>query len=179
LALVADTSLSDTRGGPGDMGRLTVERATPKMVVSDNGTELTSNAILTWVDQSRIIWHYITLGKPMQNAFIESLNGRLPNKLLNETLSQAHLTLVCWRTDYNGGRPRSRLGWKTPYEFAFTCYPRPGSGCAMPKAARQHRSLPPPNWGKPAARMNSGVIQIWGQGQSCQIWPSICRCWRH
>ena len=85
LALVADTSLSGNRVAR-ELGRLVIERGKPKMVVSDNGSELTSNAILTWADQSRIAWHYIAPGKPMQNAFIESFNGRLRDELLNETL---------------------------------------------------------------------------------------------
>ncbi|WP_410052354.1 integrase core domain-containing protein [Bradyrhizobium sp. SZCCHNS3052] len=76
MALVADTSLS---GAPvaRELDRPVAERGRPKMVVSDNGSELTSNAILTWTDQSRVAWHYIAPGKPMQNAFIESFNGRL------------------------------------------------------------------------------------------------------
>ncbi|MET4716191.1 IS30 family transposase [Bradyrhizobium japonicum] len=98
------------------------------MVVSDNGSELTSNAILTWADQSRVAWHYIAPGKPMQNAFIESFNGRLRDELLNETLftslAQARVTLGCWRADYSETRPHSQLGWKTPSEFAVTCHPR-------------------------------------------------------
>lgn len=98
------------------------------MVVSDNGSELTSNAILTWADQSRVAWHYIAPGKPMQNAFIESFNGRLRDELLNETLftslAQARIALGCWRADYNDARPHSQLGWKTPSEFAITCHPR-------------------------------------------------------
>jgi transposase InsO family protein len=56
------------------------------MIVSDNGSEFISNAILTWADQSRVRWHYIAPGKPIQNAFIESFNGRLRDGLLNETL---------------------------------------------------------------------------------------------
>jgi putative transposase len=56
------------------------------MVVSDNGSELTSNAILTWANQTCVAWHYIAPGKPMQNAFIESFNDRLRDELLNETL---------------------------------------------------------------------------------------------
>jgi putative transposase len=127
LALVADTSLSGTRVVR-ELDRLVIERGKPKMVVSDNGSELTSNAILTWADQSRIAWHYIAPGKPMQNAFIESFNGRLRDELLNETLftslAQARVALGCWRADYNDARPHSRLGWKTPSEFAFTCHPR-------------------------------------------------------
>ena len=78
LALVVDTSLSGARVAR-ELDRLVAERGKPKMVVSDNGSEFTSNAILTWADQSRIAWHYTAPGKPMQNAFIESfMYGRPP-----------------------------------------------------------------------------------------------------
>ena len=60
--------------------------AGPPMCVSDNGTELTSMAILRWSQETRVEWHYIAPGKPQQNAFIESFNGRLRDELLNETL---------------------------------------------------------------------------------------------
>jgi putative transposase len=127
LALVADTSLSGARVAR-ELDRLISERGKPKMVISDNGSELTSNAILTWADQTRVEWHYIAPGKPMQNAFIESFNGRLRDELLNETLftslAQVRVTLGCWRADYNGWRPHSQLGWRTPSEFAFSFYPR-------------------------------------------------------
>jgi putative transposase len=127
LALVADTSLSGTRVAR-ELDRLLIERGKPKMVVSDNGSELTSNAILTWADHSRVEWHYIAPGKPMQNAFIESFNGRLRDELLNETLftslAQVRIALGGWRADYNDHRPHSKLGWKTPSEFAFTFHPR-------------------------------------------------------
>ena len=75
LALVADTSLSGARVGR-ELDRLVAERGKPRMIVSDNGSELTSNAILLWADASRVDWHYIAPGRPMQNAFIESFNGR-------------------------------------------------------------------------------------------------------
>ena len=127
LALVADTSLSGTRVAR-ELDRLMTERGKSKMVISDNGSELTSNAILIWADQSRVAWHYIAPGKPMQKTFIESFNGRLRDELLNETLfsslAQARVALGCWRADYNDARPHSQLGWKTPSEFAFTCHPR-------------------------------------------------------
>ena len=64
----------------------------------------------------------------MQNGFIESFNGRLRDELLNETLftslAQARVALACWRTDYNDNRAHSKLGWRTPSEFAFTFNPR-------------------------------------------------------
>lgn len=139
LALVADTSLSGTRVAR-VLDRLIIERGKPKMVVSDNRSELTSNAILTWADQSRVAWHYIGPGKPMQNAFIESFNGRLRDELLNETLftslAPARVALGCWRADYNEARPHSQLGWKTPSELAFTCHPRRGAGSALFRGLR-------------------------------------------
>jgi putative transposase len=95
---VADTSLSGVRVAR-ELDRLMLERGKPKMIVSDYGGELTSNAILTWADQARVAWHYIAPGKPMQNAFIESFNGRLRDELLNETLftslAQARVALRC------------------------------------------------------------------------------------
>jgi putative transposase len=98
------------------------------MIVSDNGSEFTSNAILSWADASKVEWHYIAPGKPMQNAFIESFNGRLRDELLNETLfsalPQARMALIAWRADYNGSRPRSKLSWQTPSAFASTFDPR-------------------------------------------------------
>ena len=76
------------------------------MIVSDNGSEFTSNAMLAWADQAHVEWHYIAPGKPMQNGFIESFNGRLRDELLNEilfsSLSHARAVLAIWRTDYNG-----------------------------------------------------------------------------
>ena len=126
IALIADTSLSGLRVAT-ELDRLIAARGKPQMIVSDNGTEFTSNAILSWADQSRVEWHYIAPGKPIQNAFIESFNGRLRDELLNETLfttlAQARALLRRWRADYNDARPHSRLGWQTPSEFART-FPR-------------------------------------------------------
>jgi len=123
LTLVADTSLSGIRVAR-ELDRLISERGRPATIVSDNGTELTSNAILTWADERRIGWHYIAPGKPIQNAFVESFNGRLRDELLNETLfrSLPHVSaaLESWRHDYNTHRPHSRLAWLTPADYAAT-----------------------------------------------------------
>jgi putative transposase len=90
-ALVADTSISGIRVAR-ELDRLLAERGKPKTIVSDNGIELTSNAILQWADDHKINSHYIAPGKPVQNAFVESFIGRLRDELLNETLfrSLAH-----------------------------------------------------------------------------------------
>ena len=81
----ADTSLSGLRVAR-ELDTLIAARGRPPMCVCDNGTELTSMAILRWSQETRVEWHYIAPGKPQQNAFIESFNGRLRDELLNETL---------------------------------------------------------------------------------------------
>jgi putative transposase len=82
--------------------------------VSDNGTELTSLAILKWTQDRRIEWHYFAPGKPQQNGYVESFNGRLRDKCLNETLfaslSHARSVLASWRDDYNHVGPHSGIG---------------------------------------------------------------------
>ena len=121
LALVADTSLSGRRVAR-ELDTLIAERGKPALVVSDNGTELTSTAILRWSEESGVAWHYIQPGKPIQNAFVESFNGRLRDECLNETLfrtlAHARELIAAWRTDYNGCRPHTSLGGLTPSEFA-------------------------------------------------------------
>ena len=120
LACVVDTSLSGVRVVR-ELERLTGERATPQVIVSDNGSELTSVAILRWVP-GRVAWHYIEPGKPVQNAFIESFNSRLRDECLNEhlfdSLAEARQIIEAWRLDYNHARPHSSLGTLTPSEFA-------------------------------------------------------------
>ncbi len=121
LATVVDTSLGGVRVVR-ELDRLTAERALPRMVVSDNGTELTSCAVLRWAT-GRLEWHYIEPGKPVQNAFVESFNSKLRDECLNEhvflTLAEARKTIEAWRYDYNHLRPHSSLGALTPIEFAM------------------------------------------------------------
>nr|WP_184504157.1 IS3 family transposase [Sphingomonas endophytica] len=121
LRAVVDTSISGRRVVR-ELADLIVERGKPKMIVSDNGTELTSNAVLAWSGDVGIEWHYITPGKPTQNGFVESFNGRMRDELLNETLfftiGQARSILARWVDDYNTERPHSSLGYATPAAFA-------------------------------------------------------------
>ena len=88
------------------------------------GTELTSNAILRWCSEHRIEWHYIAPGKPMQNGFVESFNGRMRDELLNETmfrnLAHARVVIPAWAADYNTERPHSALNYQTPADYART-----------------------------------------------------------
>jgi len=84
LAAIPDTSISGRRVAR-ELAALIERRGKPGMIVSDNGTELTGNAILTFSTERKIEWHYIAPGKPMQNGFVESFNGRMRDELLNET----------------------------------------------------------------------------------------------
>jgi putative transposase len=121
LAAIPDTSISGRRVAR-ELTLLIATRGKPGMIVSDHGTEFTSNAILGWATDHQVDWHYIAPGKPMQNGFIESFNGRMRDELLNETLfldlDQARQLIGTWATDYNTARPHSSLGYKTPTAYA-------------------------------------------------------------
>ena len=140
VALVADTSLSGLRVAR-ELDGAIAGRKRPLMIVSDNGPELTSMAVLKWSQDNLIEWHYIDLGKPQQNAFVESFNGRLRDELLNETLftslAHARAMLAAWKHDYNTSRPHSGLGWLTPSEFANHSAPSKQwpSGAAQPEGS--------------------------------------------
>ncbi len=71
---------------PANWMRSLLQRGRPQTIVSDNGSELTSTAMLRWQQETGVAWHYIQPGKPIQNAFVESFNGRFRDELLNETV---------------------------------------------------------------------------------------------
>ncbi|WP_152094740.1 IS3 family transposase, partial [Rhizobium dioscoreae] len=123
LAAIPDTSISGRRVAR-ELTTLIERRGKPGMIVSDNGTELTSNAILAWSRDHKVEWHYIAPGKPMQNGYVESFNGRMRDELLNESLffglNHARGAIAEWADDYNHFRPHSSLGYKTPADFAGT-----------------------------------------------------------
>ena len=120
LGAIVDTSISGHRVAR-ELDRIAELRGYPCMVVSDNGTELTSHAILAWQQDRKVEWHYIAPGKPMQNGLVESFNGRLRDECLNEhlfsSLRHARLLIAAWRDDYNQQRPHTSLDGLTPREF--------------------------------------------------------------
>jgi putative transposase len=119
LALIADTSLSGARVAR-ELTAMIRIYGKPHCIVSDNGTEFTSTAILKWAGDTGVPWHYIDPGKPQQNGLIESFNGSLRDECLNEeifdSLADARQKLAIWRYDYNNVRPHSSLGNLTPAE---------------------------------------------------------------
>ncbi len=110
LAAEVDTSLPGPRVARA-LDRIVAERGKPQMIISDNGTELTCNAMLKWAEDNGVEWHYIAPGKPQQNGFMESFNGKLRDECLNEhvfsSLAQARRIIEAWRIDYNTARPHS------------------------------------------------------------------------
>lgn len=119
LTLVADTSIGGARVVR-ELEQLIRKRGKPVCIVSDNGTELTSRAVLQWAAEHGIEWHYITPGKPSENGFTESLNGKVRDECLNEhwfgTVAEAREILADWQHDYNTVRPHSSLNYRTPAE---------------------------------------------------------------
>jgi putative transposase len=118
LAAIPDSSISGRRV----TRELTRGARQAEDGVSDNGTEFTSNAVLRWSKDHRVQWHYVAPGKPMQNGYIESFNGRMREELLNESLfldlDQARQIIAAWVADYNTARPHSSLGYRTPAAYA-------------------------------------------------------------
>lgn len=120
LKMVVDTSLSGARVAR-ELSELIFERGVPQAILSDNGTEFTSHAILKWSQEKGVEWQYIQPGKPMQNGYIESFNGKLRDECLNEhwflSLKEAQNTIEKWRQDYNLERPHTSLNGLSPQQF--------------------------------------------------------------
>ena len=123
LALEADFAFSGERMTR-VLDAIAELRGYPTAIVLDNGPEMCSLAMLRWAAEHVVRLHFIQPGKPVQNAFIESFNGRLRDECLNEydfgSLFEARRVLATWRARYNSQRPHGSLGWKTPEEFART-----------------------------------------------------------
>jgi putative transposase len=123
LGAIPDTSISGRRVAR-ELAAIVARRGKPSSIVSDNGTEFTCNATLAWCKEAGIDWHFIAPGKPIQNAFVESFNGRMRDEFLNETLffglDDARTRIAAWVADYNGERPHSSLKYLTPADYAAT-----------------------------------------------------------
>lgn len=160
VRLIADTSISGTKVGRELDAAIFERMARPAMIVSDNGTELTSRAILRWSKDRNVEWHYIAPGKPYQNGFIESFNARLRDEFLNETiftsLAHARQELEAWRHGYNHCRPHSSLGNRTAAEI--------GAG-----------SIGKPYWGMPPIRLlpSHPAMGIKTAQGSTRSWPKL------
>lgn len=152
LAAIPDTSISGKRVVR-EMRAVIERRGRPGVIVSDNGTEFTSTAVLAFSQDLKLDWRYIAPGKPTQNAFAESFQGRMRDECLNEhlffSMGHARAVIAAWRADFNAARPHSSLGYLTPAAYAAslktqwpsTLHPVDGSApMAIAHAAQTRKS---------------------------------------
>ena len=120
VAIEVDTGITGERVIR-TLGWLKETRGLPGMLVMDNGPEFTSKTMLAWSKPAGVRLHFIDPGRPVQNAFIESFNGKLRDECLNQhwfvSLEEARRIIKSWRMDYNTARPHSSLGYMTPEAF--------------------------------------------------------------
>lgn len=121
LAIETDTSLPGSRVIE-VLERLRDQRGLPHAIVADNGPEFAGRALDQWAHERGLKIDYIRPGKPVDNAFVESFNGRFRDECLNESwflsLNEAREAIEAWRLDYNEVRPHSALGGRSPSEYA-------------------------------------------------------------
>jgi putative transposase len=124
VAIEVDTSLGGGRVVR-VLERLAEQRALPERIVMDNGPEFTSKALDTWAHATGAQLHFIRPGKPTENAYVESFNGRFRDECLNEnwfsSLLDARTCIESWRRHYNEERPHSSLFGSTPLEYSNRC----------------------------------------------------------
>lgn len=121
LAIEVDTSLPGRRVAS-VLERLAESRGLPQSVTVDNGPEFVSKALDEWAYRNQLKLRFIEPGKPQQNAYIESFNGKFRDECLNEhwflSMHHARQVIAAWRQEYNYERPHSSLGYLTPNRFA-------------------------------------------------------------
>jgi putative transposase len=121
LAIEVDHSLPGARVVR-TLDTVAVRRPAPSTIVIDNGTEFTGRVLDAWAYRRGVALHFIAPGKPVQNAYIESFNGRLRDECLNQhwfsCIAEARILIEAWRVDYNRIRPHTSLGYRTPEQFA-------------------------------------------------------------
>jgi putative transposase len=121
LAIEVDTSLGGVRVVR-VLEELKQQRGLPLRIRSDNGSEFVSRAVDQWAYEQGLEWHTIQPGRPMENGYVESFNGRFRDECLNENwfsdLADAREKIAAWQQDYNERRPHSSLQYRTPVEFA-------------------------------------------------------------
>ena len=129
VTLLADNTLSGEKVATA-LDKALLQRGVPESITVDNGTEFTSKALDHWAYRNGVHLDFIRPGRPVENGYIESFNGKLRDECLNVdvffNLADARRKLYVWRRDYNHQRPHSALDDRTPAEFAATC--RRGKG---------------------------------------------------
>jgi putative transposase len=140
LLLHADAALSGEKVAAA-LDIVIAGRGAPQSITVDNGTEFASRAMDLWAYQNGVHLDFIRPGRPVENGYIESFNGRLRDECLNVevffTLADARRKLALWHHDYNHNRPHSALADRTPAEFAaISSGGKDGDTTALENAAR-------------------------------------------
>lgn len=171
LALYVDRSITGAKVAA-VLKELVARRGAPQWITVDNGTEFVSRAMEAWSGSSGVRLDFIRPGRPVENAFIESFNGRLRDECLNveifDDIEDARRGIERWRLDYNGLRPHSALGDRTPEEFARAAAAEPANG-TQPAAGAGNRSNGPaqgfPVGGPCGAVLDPGRPICWDLGR--------------
>ena len=145
LCLHAETALSGEKVATA-LDQVVALRGTPQSITVDNGTEFASKAMDLWAYTNQVHLDFIRPGRPVENGYIESFNGKLPDECLNVeaffTFFDARQKLARWRRDYNHYRPHSALADRPPAEFAAAFRGgKDGDQTALGNAARFPLSL--------------------------------------
>jgi putative transposase len=164
LVLEVDTSFASRRVTR-VLDEIIAERGRPKRLLMDNGSELTSRHFLSWGVDWKLELAYIQPGKPVQNAQVESFNGKLRDECLNvswfRNLWQVRARINAWRREYNSARPHSSLGYQTPEAFRDACAPSPRS-VEMPQILAAVKAKP---YGAPTAALTAAAV-CWPDSES-------------
>lgn len=168
LGIEVDTSLTGARVAR-VLDRLVAKYGVPSAIRVDNGPEFISRALDRWAFEHRVELHFIQPGKPVQNAHVESFNGRFRDECLSQlqrpTLARARVEIETWRVDYNCSRPHSALGYRTPEEFGRI---------ARAALAESLKGLPPPFTAEPSVEENATKFEEQRQrSESKNVWPRI------
>ena len=138
--VLTDTSISGVRVTR-VLDELKKTRGLPKVIVVDNGPEFTSRAMHRWARANGVRLHFIDPGKPTQNAYVESFNGKFCDECLNEhwfqSLKQARAEIARWRIDYNEVRPHSSCGRMPPAKFAAQHRQTTGGAVPAPQKTQE------------------------------------------
>lgn len=120
--------------------RVAAERGSPASIVCDNGPEFASKALDLWAHDHGVALQFIRPGKPVENAYVESFNGKFRNECLNShwfrTLTEAQHEIACWHVAYNEVRPHKNLGRRTPRSLRGHCYSRHHPNDSLPEWLR-------------------------------------------
>jgi putative transposase len=127
--------------------RLRETHGLPKTIVVDNGPEFAGRTLDAWAYQHQVEIRFIRPGKPIENAYVESFNGKFRDECLNEhwflSVAEARTIIEAWRHDYNTVRPHGSLGQQTPAAYAAACAGslRVEGACSAASAAREERTI--------------------------------------